>query len=117
MAYNEKLGDRVREALVDLPNVEEKMMFGGICFMVNGKMCMGVVTDELMCRIDPLRESEALERIGCRPMDFTGRPMKGYVFVTEEGLKGKKAFKYWINLSLDFNDRAKASKKPKKKRK
>lgn len=117
MAYNEKLADRVRESLVNLPNVEEKMMFGGVCFMVNGKMCMGVATDELMCRIDPEREAEALGRNGCRPMDFTGRPMKGYVFVSEEGLKGKKGLEYWINLCLDFNDRAKASKKPKKKSK
>jgi len=116
MPYNEKLADRVREALADIPKVEEKFMFGGVCFMVNGKMCMGVATDELMCRIDPAREEEALERTGCRPMDFTGRPMKGYVFVDETGLKGKKGLDYWVQMCLDFNSRAKASKKPKKKK-
>lgn len=115
MAYNEKLVDRVREALVDVRNVEEKNMFGGVCFMVNGKMCMGVATDELMCRIGPDREEEALEKNGCRPMDFTGRPMKGYVFVSEEGMKGKKGLDYWIQLCLDFNLVAKPSKKAKSK--
>lgn len=111
MAYNEKLADRVREALVDTPPVEEKHMFGGVCFMVDGKMCMGVATDELMCRIGPEREGEELERNGCRPMDFTGRPMKGYVFVSEEGLKRRTDLEYWIGLCLDFNKKAKASKK------
>ena len=114
MAFNEKLANRVREALVEIPGVEEKFMFGGICFMVNGKMCMGVATDELMCRIDPSWQEEALEKTGCRPMDFTGRPMKGYVFVSHEGMKTKKQLDYWINLCLEFNKKAKASKKKKK---
>jgi len=117
MAYNEQLADRIREALVDLPKVEEKLMFGGCCFMVNGKMCIGVVKDEMMCRIDPEREEEALEQRGCRPMDFTGRPMKGYVYVDEEGMKTKKDFDYWIRLCLEFNAKAKASKKPAAKKK
>ena len=114
MAFNEKLGDKIREALVNVPNVEEKYMFGGICYMVNGKMCIGVVKDEMMCRIDPERENEALEKTGCRPMDFTGKPMKGYVYVSEEGMKKKKDFDYWIELCLKFNAQAKASKKRKK---
>lgn len=113
MAYNEKLADRVREALVDVPNVEEKNMFGGVCFMVNGKMCMGVATDELMCRIGPDREAEALEKQGCRQMDFTGRPMKGYVFVSEDGMEGKKGLDYWVQRCLEFNVLAKSSKKKK----
>lgn len=111
MAYNEKLAQRIAEFLVHLPNVVEKHMFGGVCFMVNGKMCIGVVKDELMCRIDPEIEEVVLEKNGCRPMDFTGRPMKGYVFVSDEGMKTKKALEYWINLCLDFNSKAKASKK------
>jgi TfoX/Sxy family transcriptional regulator of competence genes len=117
MAYNEKLTDRIREALVNTPKTTEKQMFGGVCFMVNKKMCVGVVKEEMMCRINPLVEVEALERAGCRRMDFTGRPMKGYVFVGEEGLKSKKDFMYWINLSLDFNKLAKASKKKSSKKK
>ena len=75
MAYNENLADRIREALVDVPKVSEKFMFGGVCFMVNNKMCVGVVKDEMMCRINPEQEETVLERVGCRAMDFTGRPM------------------------------------------
>jgi TfoX/Sxy family transcriptional regulator of competence genes len=115
MAYNEKLADRIREALVDIPNVEEKLMFGGSCFMVNSKMCVRVIKDDMMCRIDPLLDTVVLEKTGCRPMDFSGRPMKGYVYVSEEGMKTKKDFDYWINLCLDFNSKAKASKKKTKK--
>src|ERR1700752_653437 len=111
MAFNEKLADRIREALVNVPKVEEKFMFGGVCFMVNGKMCVGVVKDEMMCRIDPAMDEVALEITGCRRMDFTGKPMKGYVFVSEEGMKTKKAFEYWVDLCLEFNSKAKASKK------
>ena len=116
MAYNEKLADRIREALVDIPKVEEKLMFGGSCFMVNGKMCVGVVKDEMMCRIDPALDEVVLEKTGCRPMDFTGRPMKGYIFISAEGMKTKKNFDYWIQLCLDFNLKAKASKKKSKKK-
>ncbi|MES2680646.1 MAG: TfoX/Sxy family protein [Bacteroidota bacterium] len=115
MAYNSKIADRIRESLMDLPKVEEKIMFGGVCFMVNDKMCIGVVKEEMMCRIDPDVEAVALEKTGCRPMDFTGRPMKGYVYVSDEGMKTKKNFDYWINLCLDFNSKAKASKKKLKK--
>lgn len=113
MAYNEKLAIRIRESLQHLKNVDEKEMMGGLTFMVNGKMCVGIVKDELMCRIDPALHEAAVERKGCRTMDFTGRPMKGYVFVSEEGMKTKKDFEYWIQLSLDFNKKAKASKKKK----
>lgn len=116
MAYNEKLAHRIREALVNVPKVEEKFMFGGMCFMVNDKMCIGVAKYEMMCRIDPEREKEALGKDGCRPMDFTGRPMKGYVFIDDDGMKTKKMFDYWIGLCLEFNSKAKASKKKKQMR-
>jgi TfoX/Sxy family transcriptional regulator of competence genes len=116
MAYNEKLNDKLREALAHLPKVEEKYMFGGVCYMLNGKMCIGVVEDEMMCRIGPDAYEEALEQDGCREMIFTGRPMKGYVFVANNGFKTKKQFDYWIGLSVAFNKHAKASvKRPKKK--
>lgn len=114
MPFSEKLSDRIREALMHLPQVEEKHMFGGVCYMVNGKMCVGVVGEELMCRIDPLKEEEALSKRGCRPMDFTGKPMKGYVYVEEAGMKSKTDFDYWIQLCLAFNEKAKASVKKKK---
>ena len=114
MAFNEKLSNRIRETLAETPNVEEKYMFGGVCYMVNDKMCVGVVDDELMCRIGPDKYEEALEKTGAREMIFTGKPMVGYVFVSDEGMKTKRDFEYWINLCLDFNKYAKSSKKKKK---
>jgi TfoX/Sxy family transcriptional regulator of competence genes len=113
MAYNEKLNDRIREAMASYSNVEEKFMFGGTCFMLNDKMCVGVVQDEMMCRIGPDAYEEALERKGCREMIFTGKPMKGYVFVNNEGMKTKKDFDYWVGLCVAFNKQAKSSKKKK----
>lgn len=115
MAFDEKINDRIREALSHLKKVEEKHMFGGTCYMVNGKMCVGVVGDEMMCRIDHAIYEDLLERPGCREMNFTGKPMKGYVFVSKEGMKTQKEFDYWINLCLEFNKKAKASKKKEKK--
>jgi TfoX/Sxy family transcriptional regulator of competence genes len=115
MAYNEKLADRIREQLVGL-KVEEKRMMGGLTFMVNAKMCVGVLDDDLMVRLAPEVYTEALEKPGCRAMDFTGRPMKGFVFVSPEGTKGLKQLTYWIGLALDFNRRAKASRKKKSKK-
>ena len=114
MAYNEKLADRIRIRLAEVPKVEEKFMFGGVCFMVKGKMCIGIVKDEMMCRIGPDAYETALEKNGCREMVFTGKPMKGYVYVSDEAMKSKKDFDYWINLCLDFNSKAKASKKKSK---
>jgi TfoX/Sxy family transcriptional regulator of competence genes len=111
MAYNEKLADRIRESLYDVKKVKEKNMMGGLTFMVNDKMCVGIFKDEMMCRIDPDVQEDALSKPGARIMDFTGRPMKGYILVDDTGMKSKKQFDYWINLCLDFNKRAKSSKK------
>jgi len=111
MAYNEQLNDRIREALAGYKQVEEKYMFGGCCFMLNDKMCIGVVGDEMMCRIGPDAYEEALTMPGCREMIFTGRPMNGYVYVSEEGYKTNKQFLHWIDLCVQFNAVAKASKK------
>jgi TfoX/Sxy family transcriptional regulator of competence genes len=113
MAYNEKLAKRIRESLLDIPNIKEKEMMGGLTFMVNDKMCVGIIKDEMMCRIDPALQETVLEKNGCRIMDFTGRPMKGYVMVDDTGMKTNKEFEYWINLCLEFNKKAKASKKKK----
>ena len=114
MAYNEALADKIREVLVNTPIVDERNMFGGVCFMVNEKMCVGVIKDEMMCRIDPKLEEIVLEKDGCRQMDFTRRAMKGYVFVDADSIKNKSVLEYWINLCLDFNPIAKASKKKRK---
>jgi TfoX/Sxy family transcriptional regulator of competence genes len=113
MAYSETLANRVREALQELPDVEEKAMMGGLAFMVNDKMCVGIIKDELMCRIDPELHASAVEEHGCRTMDFTKRPMKGYVMVDESGLRTRQELEYWVNRCLNFNDRAKSSKKKK----
>jgi len=112
MSYNENLADRTRELIaLTHKKVEEKKMFGGLCFMVNDKMCVGVEKDRLMVRLDPARYEEAMEQEGCKPMDFTGKIMKGYVFVDIEALNTKKKLDYWIQLALEFNKKAKASKK------
>lgn len=91
--------------------VEEKAMFGGLCFMVNDKMCVGVEKDRLMVRLDPAKYEEVIEKDGCKPMDFTGKVMKGYVFVDADALTTKKKLGYWINLALEYNKIAKSSKK------
>ena len=104
MAYNEKLADRVRELISPTHEItEEKKMFGGLCFMVNEKMCVGVEKERLMVRLDPDLMEEVIEKEGCRPMDFTGKIMKGYVFVDIEALNTKKKLEYWIKLALDYN--------------
>ncbi|MBG9378331.1 TfoX/Sxy family protein [Panacibacter sp. DH6] len=112
MAYDEKLAGRTRELIAAVQsNIEEKKMFGGLCFMVNNKMCIGVEKDRLMVRLDPSVYETALEKDGCTPMDFTGRVMKGYVFVDKTMLQTKKQLSYWVDLALDYNSFAKPSKK------
>jgi TfoX/Sxy family transcriptional regulator of competence genes len=111
MAYNKKLADRIRERLQSLPNVEEKEMMGGLTFMVNEKMCVGVIKDDMMCRIEPEFHNTAVEKQGCRTMDFSNRPMKGYVLIDDSGMRTPTEFEYWINLALEYNPKAKSSKK------
>lgn len=114
MTYNEKLATRVRELIaLSHKQIEEKKMFGGLCFMVNDKMCVGVETERLMVRLDPDVYDEVMKKEGCRPMDFTGKVMKGYVFVDINALNTKKKLEYWINLALEFNKKARSSKKKK----
>jgi len=115
--YSEKLADRTREIIaLTHKKVEEKKMFGGLCFMVNDKMCVGVEKERLMVRLDPSLFEEVIEMEGCKPMDFTGKIMKGYVFVDIEVLNTKKKLAYWLKLALDYNKLAKASKKKKAKK-
>ena len=116
MAYNESLVSRVREALAELTDVEEKKMFRGITFMVNGKMCVSVGGDEMMCRIDPAIHEKAMEKEGCREMIHGGKTMKGFVFVQNEALKSKRNFDWWIQHCLEYNTIAKAA-RPRTKRK
>lgn len=112
MAYDETLAERIRNAFANQHvRVKEKKMFGGLCFLVKDKMCVGIVKDELMARIDLDIYEDALTRKGCREMTFSGRAMKGFVFVDETGMATDKALGEWIRLALDFNPKAKSSKK------
>lgn len=113
MANNERLTLYIRDALSSLPNVEEKKMFRGIAFLVNDKMCINVASDEIMLRIDPAKHEEAISKKGCSTMIMKGKPYIGYVLVKEDVLQSKEYFDYWIQLALEFNDKAKSSKKKK----
>ena len=115
MAYDEYLADRIRTVLNEKKvSFEEKKMMGGLCYLVDDKMCLGVVKSNLMARIDPDIYDQAMTKTGCREMDFTGRPMKGFVFVEPEGIDMDEDLDYWVELCLDFNPKAKSSKKKKK---
>lgn len=112
MAFDDFLADRVRSILKN-KNVdyEEKKMMGGLSFMVDKKMCVGIINDELMARIDPEIYNKVLKKNYVREMNFTGRPMKGFVFVEPEGIDMEKELDYWIQLCLDFNPKARSSKR------
>lgn len=115
MAYNEKLADKIRTALTGTKNLEEKKMFGGIAFMVNDKMCIGVDKDDIMLRCDIHETDELLKKKGARIFDLSGgRPMKGWLLVGPEGTKSQKDFEWWLNKALEGNKNATASKKKKK---
>ncbi|WP_282073475.1 TfoX/Sxy family protein [Polaribacter atrinae] len=88
-------------------------MFGGFVFMVDDKMCVGVMKDQIMARINPDIYEASLEKEGCRSMDFTKKSMKGFVFLSDEAIDLDKDLNYWLQLALDFNPLAKASKKRK----
>lgn len=112
MAFDEFLAERI-STILKQKNVlfETKKMMGGLCYMVNDKMCVGVVNNSLMARIDPAMYEDALNKKGAKPMDFTGRPMKGYVFVEPEGVDFEADLEEWVQLCVDFNPKAKSSKK------
>lgn len=105
MAVNEQLTARVREALSHLPDMEEKKMFRGITFMVNGKMCVSVSDDHMMVRFDPAMHEEILKAHACRTVEMGGKKYKGYVYVNENTIPSKKDLDYWIRLALNFNKR------------
>jgi TfoX/Sxy family transcriptional regulator of competence genes len=113
MAYSEKLANRVRELLVDLDSLEEKEMFGGLVFMYNEKMCVGIIKEGLMCRIDPELFDEMLEKQGVTPLADKPSSMKGFLVIDETGLRTRKEFEFWINLALEYNSRAKKTVKRK----
>jgi TfoX/Sxy family transcriptional regulator of competence genes len=102
MAYDEALADRIRDAIGPRKGVTEKKMFGGVAFLLDGKMFCGVTKDDLMVRVGPERYEASLAKAHVRPMDFTGRPMNGYVFVGPEGTRKIDAIRKWVELASDF---------------
>ncbi|MES2465869.1 MAG: TfoX/Sxy family protein [Verrucomicrobiota bacterium] len=112
MAYDPSIADRVTDLLtVRRVAFHPKAMFGGLCFMVNDKMCLGVMKAELMVRLDPAVHEAALQQPGCSPMEFTGRSMKGFVFVQAAHLDSEAQLRHWVDLALEFNPRATISRK------
>lgn len=109
MPYSEFLADRVRQRLNSQNLVVEKKMMGGLIFMVNDKMCIGVDTDRktgqdrLMVRVGKADYEKLLKQKGCREMDFTGKPMKGFVFIYPEGFDYEKDLDFWVHQALEFN--------------
>ena len=117
MSYDSYLAERIERILMDRKaNFYQKAMMGGLVFMVEEKMCIGIVRDKktngdgIMARIGEESEAQYSNRIGCRPMEFTGRPMKGFVFVYPEGYDLDDDLEFWVELALAFNPLAKKSK-------
>ncbi|MDJ0656550.1 MAG: TfoX/Sxy family protein [Xanthomonadales bacterium] len=102
MPYDQGLAERLRDCYAETEGVGEKKMFGGIAFMVGGHMSCGVVRDTLMVRVGPDRYESALARPHAREMDFTGRAMKGFVYVSPDGFESDDDLNQWVELSLQF---------------
>ena len=102
MAYDEGLAERIQQILMDRACVLQKKMFGGLAFMLNDYMFCGVTNDELMARVGPDNYAESLAKEHVREMDFTGRSMKGYVFVAPEGVESDQELAYWVDLCAEF---------------
>lgn len=114
MAHDEQLAASIRRAVADAGAIEEKKMFGGLAFMLNGKMCITVGPTKVMCRIDPALHGQALEK-GARTVVMNGRPYRGWVRVGPENLGTRKDLAHWVGLATDFNRRVKAIKRIRKK--
>ena len=102
MAYDEKLAERVRKAVATHKGMTEKRMFGGLAFLLGGRMCCGILSDDLMVRVGPERYAAALARPHVRPMDFTGRPLSGFVYVGSPGVKTGAALAKWLREATEY---------------
>ncbi|HWH32907.1 MAG TPA: TfoX/Sxy family protein [Egibacteraceae bacterium] len=102
MAYDEALAERVREAIAAREALSERKMFGGIAWMLHGNMAVGIVGEDLMVRVGPQAYESALREPHARPMDFTGRPMNGYVFVAAPGLTADQDLAAWVARGAGF---------------
>ncbi|MCH9017539.1 MAG: TfoX/Sxy family protein [Chloroflexi bacterium] len=103
MPYDETLAERVRAVFQSEPGYTEKKMFGGICFMIGRNMALGVTGSDLMVRPGPDNFEDAMMLPHARPMDFTGRPMKGFVYIGTEGIESDEELSEWVERSLSFN--------------
>lgn len=116
MAYDEYLEERIKDVLESRSIAyEDKKMFGGLCFLVDDKMCIGIIRDQLMARVGPDNEKELLGKPGAKPMDFTNRPMKGYLYVEPAAIDRDEELEFWVEQCLAYNPQAKSSKRKKKK--
>src|SRR2546430_17514682 len=106
MPPNDALVRRVKDALAGAPRLQEKRMFGGVTFMVRGKMCVSAGKGRIMCRIDPALHDAALKRNGARTVVMKGREYHGRVYVDDAAVKTQSALDYWVRLSLDYNKQA-----------
>ena len=102
MAYDEGLAQRLREHFEDEFYVEEKKMFGGLCFMLSGHMCCGIIKDTLMARVGQDNYEASLAHPSAAEMDFTGKPMKGLVYIRPEGFESDEALAYWVDICAGF---------------
>ena len=102
MPYSEKLASRIREALAAEKRVREIKMMGGLCFMLRGHMVCGVLREDLIVRVGAERQADALARPHARPMDFTGRPLRGFIFVDKAGFRSRAALDSWLRPAIQF---------------
>src|SRR5262245_60415258 len=100
MAYNEKLAERIRSKLDGDP-IDEKKMFGGVVFLLNGNMACGVNKDNLILRVDPEKQGALLKKSHTKPFDLTGKPMKGWMLVDADGIKTDKQLSAWVKEGVD----------------
>jgi TfoX/Sxy family transcriptional regulator of competence genes len=102
MTFNELTASRIRSAMQGTPGVSERSMFGGVSFMLEGNMCCGVIEDNLVVRVGPTAYETALQEPHTRPMDFTGRPLTGFVYVERAGYESPSALRGWIERGIEF---------------
>jgi hypothetical protein len=116
MSYDEQLAGRVRRCLAGRSDVVEKKMFGGLCFMVGGAMCCGLTKTDFVVRVGAEAYDDALAQPHARPMDFTGRPLKGMVYVGPEGIRTDAALARWVRRGLAFLSASAPAGRPRKRR-
>ncbi len=102
MPYDEQLTGRIRKVVLRREGFVEKEMFGGVAFLFHGNMCFGVHKEDLVLRLGPQQGQQALEQPHVRPFDITGRPMKGWVMVSPDGMKDDASLTKWINRAIEF---------------